>query len=574
MKNLLSLTLFCCLMAACSPGMKKGVAFPETGVTFTTSDLALQQVFDRAETLAAANIRQYTPRYKVMVEGGEYPYVWVETQPMGGVMYGKRDLRIAHDNVTIFLNNQLPNGRIGGKVVALNNNVWGASPLVEREDSTIGVFAETLQGYFVPPAALDLYYLLGRDEAYLDLLYNSFEAYDNYLWSTRDSDGDGCLEAWCETDAGEDHLTRFRYSPFFWPFDYPPTPENIPNDTVFFKQYGIKYDLEGFAIEKIPVPMESIDMMCFSYTGRDALAVISALKGNGKEAYWRQKADEVRQRMLDYLWVPEKNAYFFRDKNNSFIESLTHNNLRAMYFGTMMQPMADAFVREHLLNPDEFWTPMPLPSIAANDPYFQNIPQNNWSGQPEGLTYQRAIRALENYGHLAEVTLIGQKLLAQIQKSGIYTQQFDPFTGEQNGLDGYGPTILSTLEYISRLYGVHLHRDEVHFNGIAAEAPYTYTQKWGDKTFALSQSEGKLTGSLNGKTLFECTAGVRVTTDLDGAILAITGITDKPVNLTLLAEGKEYSAVVYPNEQLAVEVGNLASVKRVPFDYPYQKQPL
>ena len=570
MKNYILSTLLCFALLSCTSNEEKQ-PFPETGVTFSTSDQALQQLFDRAETLAAANIRQYTPRYKVMVEGGEYPYVWVETQPMGGVMYGKRDLRIAHDNVTIFLNNQLDNGRIGGKVVALANNVWNASPLVEKEDSTIGVFVETLQGYFVPPAALDLYYLLRRDPAYLDLLYNSFEAYDNYLWNTRDSDGDGCLEAWCETDAGEDHLSRFRYAPFFWPFDYPPTPENIPDDTLFFKKYGIKYTLDGFAIDKIPVPMESIDMMCFSYTGRDALAKIAAIKGNGKEDYWREKADQVRQKMLDYLWIPEKNAYFFRDKNNNFIESLTHNNIRAMYFGTMTQPMADAFIREHLLNPDEFWTPMPLPSIAANDPYFQNIPQNNWSGQPEGLTYQRAIRALENYGHIAEVTLIGQKLLAQILKSGIYTQQFDPFTGEQNGLDGYGPTILSVLEYLSRIYGVHLHRDEVHFNGIATDTPYIYTQNWDGKSFTLAQDEGKLTGSINGKTLFECAAGVRVTTDLDGNILRITGIGSTPANITLSDETSNYSALINPNEQLIIKEGKLVSDKKIPFDYPYTK---
>ena len=30
--------------------------------------------------------------------------------------------------------------------------------------------------------------------------------------------------------------------------------------------------------------------------------------------------------------------------------------------------MAERFVKEHLLNPQEFWTKMPLPSVAANDP--------------------------------------------------------------------------------------------------------------------------------------------------------------------------------------------------------------
>jgi len=319
----------------------------------------------------------------------------------------------------------------------------------------------------------------------------------------------------------------------------------------------------------VPVPMESIDMMCYSYAGRDALVQVSALLKNGKEAYWRQKAGEVLQKMSDYLWQPEKNAYFFRDTKNNFIESLTHNNIRAMYFGAMTQEMADNFVREHLLNPDEFWTPMPLPSIAANDPYFRNISQNNWSGQPQGLTYQRAIRALENYGHLAEITMIGHKLLDQVKKSGVYTQQFDPFTGEPNGSDGYGPTILSVLEYFSRLYGIDLQRDQVRFSGIAADVPYTYTQKWGDKTFSLSQKEGMLTGSLNGKELFKCTAGVRITTDLDGNIAQIAGIDTIPQTITLTVKGKEFSSAIAPNEQMGIRDGKLCSVKQIPFNYPY-----
>ena len=66
-----------------------------------------------------------------------------------------------------------------------------------------------------------------------------------------------------------------------------------------------------------------------------------------------------------------------------------------MWYGVFTQDMADAFIKHHLLNPEEFWTPVPLVSIAANDPLYGTAGVNNWSGQPQGLTYQRAIGALE-----------------------------------------------------------------------------------------------------------------------------------------------------------------------------------
>ena len=38
---------------------------------------------------------------------------------------------------------------------------------------------------------------------------------------------------------------------------------------------------------------------------------------------------------------------------------------------------------------------MPLPSVAANDPLYEGVVGNNWSGHPQGLTYQRSIIALK-----------------------------------------------------------------------------------------------------------------------------------------------------------------------------------
>ena len=74
-----------------------------TGVSFQTSDTDLQRLFDAAEAKAAANIVQFTPTMKALVEGGGYGNVWIETQPMGGEMYAKRNLEVALNNQLLFL---------------------------------------------------------------------------------------------------------------------------------------------------------------------------------------------------------------------------------------------------------------------------------------------------------------------------------------------------------------------------------------------------------------------------------------------------------------------------------------
>ena len=66
-----------------------------------------------------------------------------------------------------------------------------------------------LQGFcFALPAYL-LSYTIGRDPNYLRRLYDCLKRFDDYLWTYRDSDGDGCLESWCVWDTGEDNWSRF-----------------------------------------------------------------------------------------------------------------------------------------------------------------------------------------------------------------------------------------------------------------------------------------------------------------------------------------------------------------------------
>jgi hypothetical protein len=219
-----------------------------------------------------------------------------------------------------------------------------------------------------------------------------------------------------------------------------------------------------------------------------------------------------------------------------------------MYHGSFTQEMADRFVKEHLMNPEEFFTPMPLTSIAANDPAFKNGQYNDWSGQPQGLTYQRAIHALENYGYFSEITLLGEKLIATVAQKNTFSQQFDPFTGEFGGKD-YGPTALSVLEYISRFYGVHLQFDEIYWGALGRdENEVSYTQHWDGDAFSTQTKGGFTTGTINGREIFKVSNGVRVVTDWKGKVSKIINIKDKPLKVEYLVGNRKGTVELQPNQ--------------------------
>ncbi len=531
---------------------------PETGVSFKTSDINLQKVFDKAERIAKSNEKTFS-NYQVMVEGGGYSAVYLETQPMGGAMYAKRDVSIAKNNQLVFMVCQREDGRLPGSVRVKDGG------LVSRYHE--------LQGNYLPIEAFEVYFWLGQEEKYLRKLYETLEKYDNYLWRTRDSDHDGCLETWCIHDTGEDHSSRFGDSYHSWPFDFAPTLENLNNlsekDSLQLCS-DIYNHCKGCLKFDSPLPMESMDVMSYSYGNRYVLLRISRILQNGEADFWKKKAVDVQEKMKDYLWIPEKHACYDRDRDNKVIDILIHNNLRCMYFGSFSQQMADEFIKHHLMNPDEFWTRMPLPSVAVNDPAFRNMAGNNWSGKPEGLTFQRSIRALENYGHYAELTLIGKKLLKVIADSLFFVQQFDPFTGQCDEplvRSGYGPTVLASLEFISRFYGIHFSQNKVNWSCLDNLNDYEYSQKWGDRLFKMETRDNRVFCSVNGKNVFSFSKGVRVISDVNGDLLQVVGIEPGNKNGIVQVDGVSFSFSVEPNGVYDFQKG-LKKISEIPFFAP------
>ena len=469
---------------------------PETSVRFQSEDPELQAVYDAAEAKCRLNLKNFGGS-PVLVEGGGYDKIWLETQPMGGEMYALRNLEAAANNCLLFMRHQREDGRLPGSIRA---TAHGVEPQFDK-----------YQGFCFPFPALNLYYLLGRDPAYLEQLTETLIRFDRCLWKTRHLTGDGLLSSFCVYDTGEDAALRYGDAPCWWEDDAPP---------------------EGYQV----VPMASMDVTSWSFAARDTLAEICRIRGDSAAERWQQKACAVADALRKGLWDEKRGALFDRDRNGKKVDVLCHNTLRCMYWGSISPGMADRFVKEHLLNPAEFMTPFPLPSVAANDPAFRNTPENNWSGQPEGLTYQRAILALERYGYESLVTELGRKLTGTVYRNGCrFTQQYDPFTGKPSLVhaethqpveegsgepvqDAYGPTMLACLEYIAHHYGIHPHLGTVWFS-LGSGKPYEYEAVFYGHRYRIASDGRTAEVRTDGKTTGRWNCGVRVVTGETGSVL-------------------------------------------------------
>jgi len=198
---------------------------------------------------------------------------------------------VAKNNIEIFMDYQREDGRLPGVIY-------------NREGTVTPNYAQFQGLYFAMPA-FELYFLLEKDTTYLLRVYKSLESFDEYLWKTRDSDGNGCLETWCMYDNGEDHSVRFNGFPNAWSFDFPPTKEAAANLTPEELRIHCKQDSYD-STKEMTVPIESMDVMSYSYSCRDVLSLISKELNNGKEKYWREKADTVKAGLNHICGIAKK----------------------------------------------------------------------------------------------------------------------------------------------------------------------------------------------------------------------------------------------------------------------------
>ena len=471
--------------------------------TFQTDDTAVQRLYDTALAKCRKNLTHFGED-RVLVEGGGYEKIWLETQPMGGEMFALHDVEAALNNQLLFMRHQRADGRLPGSIQC-------------HPDGTVEPQFNKLQGFCMPWHAMNMYYRTGCDPDYLRMLERTLAGFDRWLWRTRSVSGDGCLSTFCVYDTGEDNAVRYGDAPNYCESDEPP---------------------QGFR----SVPMASMDVTSYSYAARDTLAEIARIRGDAAgERRWRTAAQEVARAIRSRLWDDRRGACFDRFPSGERNPVLCHNTLRCMHWGSVDQAMADRFVREHLTNPAEFWTALPLPSVAANDPAFRNAPENNWSGQCEGLTYQRAILALERYGHEKLVTALGRKLLKAVTAGGcVFTQQFDPFTGEPSRVgmishvplkpgdpepfqDAYGPTLLSVLGYLRHMHGIDQVRDAWWFS-VAKGLSFCCSLVQGERRLCVESDGCTACVTVDNREIWRGDCGVRVVTDLRGNIRQIRTI--------------------------------------------------
>jgi glycogen debranching enzyme len=225
-------------------------------------------------------------------------------------------------------------------------------------------------------------YQMTRDKAFLKEMYDSSVKFYNFYVTNRDKDGDGLCE-W----GGEAIL------------------ESVRDALVAV------WDQVGY-----PSNFEGLDLNCMLVMEAKSLEEMALELGLNDEAKkWKDDYEKRTNLINKYCWDPETGFYYQVNKDDHSFTFKTKDDLKRMeiigflplWAGVANKEQAASLVG-HLTDPKKFWRKYGIPSLAADDPYYND--KGYWNG-PVWVQWNYLIeRGLLDYGYRKEAAELVDKV--------------------------------------------------------------------------------------------------------------------------------------------------------------------
>jgi hypothetical protein len=315
-------------------------------------------------------------RESVAPSKAHYVGAWQWDNYFHALAFRYTDKALANDQIQFMLDHQLPDGMIP-------DAVYDEGTITQLE---VPVAAAVTKPPIIGWVAMHVYSQTG-DEHLLRDIYEPMVRWNSWWFGLNDDDADGIVQYTHPFSSGLDD------SPL-WD--------------------------EG-------VPVEAVDLNTYLCIQMEALGRMARVLGRPREAeMWRKKSDALALRMVEHFYDAAA-GHFWSQKDHRPIRVLTPFNLYPLWTGRMPREINERLVA-HLQNPREFWTPHPLPTVAACDPKYD--PAQMWRGPVWININYIFVEALARTGYTALAHDLAERTLRLVMGQNDIYEYYHPDTGQ------------------------------------------------------------------------------------------------------------------------------------------------
>jgi len=318
----------------------------------------------------------YFRRESVAPSKAHYVGAWQWDNYFHALAFRYTDKALARDQIEFMLDHQQPNGMIP-------DAVYDEGMITQLEGP---VAAAVTKPPIVGWVAMHVFAQTG-DELLLRDIYDPLVRWNSWWFGLNDDDSDGIVQ----------------YShPFSSGLDDSPL-----------------WD-EG-------VPVEAVDLNTYLCIQMQSLSRMARILGRGHESeMWQRKADALAARMIEHFYDKQA-GLFWSQKDHRPIRVVTPFSLYPLWTGRMPEAIVDRLLA-HLRDPRSFWTPHPLPTVAANDRKYD--PQQMWRGPVWININYIFVEALARAGRPEIARDLAERTLALVMGQNDIYEYYHPATGE------------------------------------------------------------------------------------------------------------------------------------------------
>lgn len=371
----------------------------------------------------------------------QYPGLWME-HTYDSVFFAKMEpsyVSVAESAINLFVDRQKENGQMPFTVMDGNKRP-GLPP-----EKMVG-FGQIQECVSFLTLALEVYEM-NNDKAFLEKVYNAGVRWNKWFRTYRMTTNRGLIEMFVGYDTGHDNSGRLEGMACKGNYSVDgvtQTADVIPPDD------GI-------------TPILAVDMNCNFYADEVALSKMAAILGKIEESEkWAKSASEVKKKLFEHCY-DEKDAFFYdvdRNGNKRKYKSSTifHLFLEKVLDKEEDKEIIERIYKEHIKNPEEFWTGYPFPSMAINDPSVEGHKDFNcWGYYTQGLIVLRCSRWMDYYGWSEDYEYILSKWLetwTEYFDEIKLAQEIDPITGVPTKSSEWYSSCMLNYVYAARRLGL------------------------------------------------------------------------------------------------------------------------
>jgi hypothetical protein len=311
--------------------------------------------------------------------------------------YAYMNPQSAMDSQRIFIERQRNNGFIPYRIGPYITKTFP----VEGEDTTSAPFFSWTNWEV---------YQLSKDRKFLQEAFNSGSAFCRFLLKYRDKDGDGLLE-W----GGHAVLECVRDS-------YVAIWEEMGNDPA------------------APKRLEALDLSCMAVMEMKSLVKMAQELDMPDQAdFWQKKANHMAELINKHMWDNWDGFYYNLDRETNRFTTTDGINLKRMeiigflplWAGISSKKQAESLIN-HLTNPDKFWRRFGVPTLAADDSYYDPFVKRccMWNGPVWLLWDYMVMHGLLNYDRVDLAKELADKVFNaaafQLSNNHRFWESFSP----------------------------------------------------------------------------------------------------------------------------------------------------